>query len=231
MVNKILLLAAICLGAASANDDYGFLQVFNSNFSSLSSEVEFELQGKREFNGLLIREFNREILNEFGEIVPRMRGAHYDFLQYVQNFDGASEECRDYVFFLADLYRYFQEWDIQDCAYLTYMQLRADALYRFIPVEQEYARENTRSLFQVVQTLGRNDIFDVEAIRYELQDELDYYTNLREYYRQRLNEELAKHGEDAHETINMLESCRYYIYFWQDDDHDYLRQFLESDCQ
>ncbi|KAL1378693.1 hypothetical protein pipiens_015416 [Culex pipiens pipiens] len=210
MVNKILLLAAICLGAASANDDYGFLQVFNSNFSSLSREVEFELQGKREFNGLLIREFNREILNEFGEIVPRMRGAHYDFLQYVQNFDGASEECRDYVFFLADLYRYFQEWDIQDCAYLTYLQLRADALYRFIPVEQEYARENARALFQ---------------------DELDYYTNLREYYRQRLNEELAKHGEDAHETINMLESCRYYIYFWQDDDHDYLRQFLESDCQ
>lgn len=229
---SLLTVAVLLIGAgiASASLDYSFLERFQANFSSLSNEVEFELQQKREFNGLLIREFNREILLEFGKMIPRMRLAHHEFIQYVENRDAVDDDCRAYVLYLADLYMQFQQYDIQDCGYLTYMQLNEDALYRFMPYEHEFARENTRATFQVIQTIGRNRITDVAGIEAELVDELNYYIGLREFYTELLAAELAKHGEDAHVTINMLEMCIDYAYFWQDDDHDYMRTYLENDC-
>lgn len=231
--NVTLLTAAVFLiatGIVSASIDYSFLERFHVNFTTLSNEVEFELQQKREFNGLLIREFNREILLEFGIMIPRMRLAHNEFIQYVMNRDAVDDECRTYVLFLADLYMFFQQYDIQDCAYLTHMQLRDDALNRFLPYEHEFSRENSRATFQVIQTLGRNRITDVDAIEFELNDELNYYMGLRQYYTELLEAELAKHGEDAHVTINMLEACIAYAFFWQDDDHEYLRTYLDNDC-
>lgn len=235
MLGKILCVSVVILVLATrsilADEDYSFLERFQANFSAISSEVESDLQGKREFNGLLIREFNREILMEFGIMIPRMRSSHDEFLQYVESRDAVDEECRDYVLFLAELYMWFQQYDIQDCAFLTYVQLREDSLYRFLPYEHEFARENSRATYQVVQTLGRNRVTDVDAIQYELQDELDYYLGLREFYRKLLNEELAKHGDDAYVTINILEACIEYAFFWQDDDHEYLRGYLDNDCE
>lgn len=234
MLGKYLLFTIVILVLATrstfANEDYSFLERFQANFSAISNEVEFEVQQKREFNGLLIREFNREILMEFGIMIPRMRLAHNEFVQYVKNRDAVDDECRDYVLFLADLYMLFQEWDIQGCAFLTHDQLREDSLYRFLPYEHEFSRENSRATFQVIQTLGRNRVTDVDAVESELQDELDYFLGLREFYEQLLNDELAKHGEDAHFTINQLEDCIDYTFFWQDDDHEYLRRYLDSDC-
>ncbi|ETN57740.1 hypothetical protein AND_010700 [Anopheles darlingi] len=226
MLQVLLVLACFSLSGTLGN----VLVDYNGNFSALANEVEFELQQKRAFNGELIREFNREMLLEFGTMIPRMRQVSHDTEQYIINRDNVDEECREYALFLFELYRMFQEFDIQDCAYYAFADLRADSLNRFMPYEQSYSHFNTRSVSQTIITLARNNILDNEAVVAELADELDFYINLRESYRVLLDEELAKHGDDAYITINRFEDCRDEAYYWQDNDMEYIKSYLDDDC-
>uniref|UniRef100_A0A182G013 Uncharacterized protein n=1 Tax=Anopheles albimanus TaxID=7167 RepID=A0A182G013_ANOAL len=226
MLPGLLLLVCFSFSGTLGN----FLVDYNGNFSALANEVEFELQQKRAFNGELIREFNREMLLEFGTMIPRMRQVSRDTEQYIINRDNVDEECREYALFLFELYRMFQEFDIQDCAYYAFADLRSDSLYRFLPYEHTYARYNTLSVSQTVITLGRNNILDNDAVVAELADEWDFYSNLRESYRVLLDEELAKHGDDAYITINQFEDCRDEAYYWQDGDMEYIKSYLDDGC-
>uniref|UniRef100_A0A182JNA1 Uncharacterized protein n=1 Tax=Anopheles atroparvus TaxID=41427 RepID=A0A182JNA1_ANOAO len=221
-----LLLCFCCVSTTVGN----ILVEYHGNFSELARDVEFELQQKREFNGQLIREFNRELLLEFGIMIPRMRQVSRETEQYILNRDGVSDECREYTLNLFELYRMFQTFDIQDCAYYAFADLRNDALYRFLPVERSYTRENFRSISQTLITVARNNILDAEAIADELADEWEYFSTLRESYRTLLDEELAKHGDDAYITINAFEDCRDLAYFWQDSDAEYVKSYLDDNC-
>uniref|UniRef100_A0A182PYZ7 Uncharacterized protein n=1 Tax=Anopheles epiroticus TaxID=199890 RepID=A0A182PYZ7_9DIPT len=221
-----LVLLSGCIGTARAN----FLVEYNGNFSELAREVEFELQQMRQFNGELIREFNRELLLEFASMVPRMRQASNDLQLYIQNRDNVDDECREYTQFLFELYRIFQEYDIQDCAYYAFADLQADALYRFLPVERSYAKENHRSISQTVITLGRTNVLNTEEVVAELQEEWEYFSVLRGSYRELLEEELAKHGDDAYITINRFEDCRDEAFYWQDSDIEYIKSYLDDNC-
>uniref|UniRef100_A0A182SGV8 Uncharacterized protein n=1 Tax=Anopheles maculatus TaxID=74869 RepID=A0A182SGV8_9DIPT len=225
-VPAALLLLTSYASTASAN----FLVDYHGNFSELAREVEFELQQMREFNGELIREFNRELLLEFGSMIPRMRQASQELEMYIQNRDDVEDECREYTVFLFELYRTFQEFDIQDCAYYAFNDLRNDALYRFIPMERSYSKENYRSISQTVITLGRNNVLEPEEVQAELQEELEYFTVLRDSYRTLLEEELAKHGDDAYITINRFEDCRDEAFYWQDNDIEYIKSYLDENC-
>uniref|UniRef100_A0A182WQT6 Uncharacterized protein n=1 Tax=Anopheles minimus TaxID=112268 RepID=A0A182WQT6_9DIPT len=226
LVPVALLLSSGFVGTALAN----FLVDYNGNFSELARDVEFELQQLRQFNGDLIREFNRELLLEFASMIPRMRQASEELEMYIENRDDVDDECREYTLFLFELYRTFQEFDIQDCAAYAHADLRNDALYRFLPVERSYAHENYRSISQTVITLARNNVLETAEVQAELQEEWEYFSTLRDSYRTLLQEELAKHGDDAYITINRFEDCRDEAFYWQDNDIDYIMGYLDENC-
>uniref|UniRef100_A0A182NZ37 Uncharacterized protein n=1 Tax=Anopheles dirus TaxID=7168 RepID=A0A182NZ37_9DIPT len=226
LVPVALLLVSGCVGITRAN----FLVEYHGNFSELARDVEFELQQMRQFNGELIREFNREMLLELATMVPRMRQASRELELYIQYRDDVDDECREYTMFLFELYRTFQAFDIQDCAYYAFADLQNDALYRFLPYERSYARENFRSISQTVITLSRTNLLDATEVAAELADEWEYFSTLRGSYRTILQEELAKHGDDAYLTINRFEACRNEAFYWQDSDIEYIKSYLDDNC-
>lgn len=216
-------------GATRANE-YSFLEQFNNAFANYTTETGLVLQNLRHWNSELIEEFQRELLLEFGRLVPTMRENDAEFLQYISEFEDVSEECRYEVYLLRELFLQFQNWDIQDCAYFAWYGLSQDSNGRFWPYHNPFAKENSRASFQVIQTLGRRRIYDVEGLEDELEEELDYYRNMRDGQTEVLWEEIAAHADAADKIYRELDYCRIWTENMQESDHSYIRSYLENNC-
>lgn len=232
MFSKWLAIALVATLVPSwASAQFGFLEEFNNQLAEYSNETEPVLQHLREWNTALIREFNRELLLQFGRMIPTFRENDAAFLELVQNYEGISEECRDEVLMLRVLYLLFQTWDIQGCAYYAWYGVDQDSNGRFWPFHNPFARENSRAAYQVVQTLGRSSLLDHEAhLRYELEQELEYYRNMRDGQTDVLWDEIAAHADTADVIYGELNRCREWAEYMQLGDHDYMLGYLERDC-
>ncbi|EDS31601.1 conserved hypothetical protein [Culex quinquefasciatus] len=232
MFSKWLAIALVATLVPSwASAQFGFLEEFNNQLAEYSNETEPVLQHLREWNTALIREFNRELLLQFGRMIPTFRENDAAFLELVQNYEGISEECRDEVLMLRALYLLFQTWDIQGCAYYAWYGVDQDSNGRFWPFHNPFARENSRAAYQVVQTLGRSSLLDHEAdLRYELEQELEYYRNMRDGQTDVLWDEIAAHADTADVIYGELNRCREWAEYMQLGDHDYMLGYLERDC-
>lgn len=211
-------------------NEYELLERFNNAFANYTGETELVLQNLRHWNSELIKEFNRELLLEMGRLVPTMRANDAEFLANITAFEGVSEECRYEVYMLRELFLIFQNWDIQDCAYFAWYGLNQDSTGRFWPYHNPFARENSRASFQVIQTLGRRRIDDVEGLEDELEEELEYYRNLRDGQTDILWDEISAHADAAYKIYRELDDCRIWSEYMQGSDHTYIMSYLENDC-
>lgn len=231
MFAKFLLFAAVAQLACAQQPQREVLIEFGANFSSLALDTQDEISELYEFNGLVIREFNRELLLELGRMVPQLREADAAFVQQIESADGVDAECVEYVQELRELFLLFQNWDIQDCAYYAYADLQRDSVTRFLPYAITFLSENTRSISQVIETLGRRNLNDLEGIVDELDGEWDYYQVLAVSFSEFLNDEILLHGPVADRVFEELVECRETAVSMQESDHEYILSYLDDNCE
>ncbi|XP_035783733.1 uncharacterized protein LOC118461947 [Anopheles albimanus] len=230
MFVKFLLFAAVAQ-LACAQQPWDVLVEFGANFSTLALDTQAEISELYEFNGLVIREFNRELLLELGVMVPQLRAADAAFVQQIESADGVDAECIEYVQELRELFLLFQNWDIQDCAYYAHADLQVDSVTRFLPYAITFLSENTRSISQVIETLGRRNLNDIDGIVDELDEEWDYYQVLAVSFSEFLYDEILLHGQVADRVLERLLECRETAVGMQESDHEYILSYLEDNCE
>lgn len=208
-----------------------FLEDFHGKFSDISQATEAELVYLRNYNGALIKEFNRELLLQFGRMVPAMRAADVEFVQAMADYENVSEECLEYLLEVRDFLVRMQNDDIRSCAEWSWRALKEDSLGRFFPYHNSFARDNLAAVSQVMETLGRNRLVqDPERVRVELEGELEYYENLNGGQVELLWKEIVAHADMADETYQYLDECREMTKLMQSFDHEYMMDLLENDC-
>uniref|UniRef100_A0A182IVR0 Protein TsetseEP domain-containing protein n=1 Tax=Anopheles atroparvus TaxID=41427 RepID=A0A182IVR0_ANOAO len=232
MFAKVFLFAVLAQFACAQQPSFDVLVEFGTNFSTLAIDTQNEINELYEFNGDMIREFNRELLLELGRMVPAMRAADTSFVQQIDAADGVDAECREYVQELRELFLLFQNWDIQDCAYFAHVELQDDSINRFLPYAITFLSENTRSISQVVQTLGRRDPFgDFDGVVDELEGEWEYYQTLAVSFSDFLFDEILGHAPVADRVYLDLLECRETALDLQESDHEYILSYLDDNCQ
>ncbi|ETN60558.1 hypothetical protein AND_007814 [Anopheles darlingi] len=232
MFVKFLLFAAVAQLACAQQPSWDVLVEFGTNFSTLALDTQNEISELYEFNGEIIREFNRELLLELGRMVPQLRAADADFVQQIESAaDGVDAECVEYVQELRELFLLFQNWDIQDCAYYAHATLQVDSVTRFLPYAITFLSENTRSISQVIETLGRRNLNDLEGIVDELDDEWDYYQVLAVSFSDFLFDEILLHAPVADAVYLRLVECRETAVEMQESDHEYILSYLADNCE
>lgn len=174
----------------------GFIQAsvledFQQQFADHSQLVQPEIHAVINENHHARLELIRWILAEIGNLTLDMRTLTDDTWTKIENHELFHEGCRGQVTSFFGVYVTIGEWDIQYCARDMDDLLRKDAASRFTPSVGFINRENTRSTFQTVQTLGRHRFAEsLDEVTFELQDELDYFHNLWEGYQPILREEI-----------------------------------------
>ncbi|KAL9693090.1 hypothetical protein quinque_012375 [Culex quinquefasciatus] len=177
------------------------------------------------------RSSTRELLLQFGRMVPAMRAADVEFVQVMNDYENVSEECLEYLLEVRDFLVRMQNDDIRSCAEWSWRALKEDSLGRFFPYHNSFARDNLAAVSQVMETLGRNRLVqDPERVRVELEGELEYYENLNGGQVELLWKEIVAHADMADETYQYLDECREMTKLMQSFDHEYMMDLLENDC-
>uniref|UniRef100_A0A182VPR2 Protein TsetseEP domain-containing protein n=1 Tax=Anopheles minimus TaxID=112268 RepID=A0A182VPR2_9DIPT len=231
MFAKFFLLIAL-VQAACAQQQFDVLVEFGTNFSTLAIETQNEIAELYQFNGEIVREFNRELLLELGRMVPAMREADSSFQEQIEAADGIDAECREYVEELRELFLLFQNWDIQDCAYYAHVELAEDSVNRFLPYAITFLSENTRSISQVVESFARNNaVADLDALVGELDGEWEYYQTLAVSFGDFLFDEILAHADVADRVYIDLVECSSTGLDLQQADHEYILSYLDNNCE
>ncbi|KAL9700286.1 hypothetical protein quinque_003727 [Culex quinquefasciatus] len=167
------------------------LEDFQQQFADHSQLVQPEIHAVINENHHARLGLIRWILAEIGNLTLDMRTLTDDTWAEIENHELFHEGCRAQITSFFGVYVRIGEWDIQYCARDMDDLLREDAASRFTPSVGFINRENTRSTFQTVQTLGRHRFTEsLDEVSFELQDELDYFHNLWEGYQPILREEI-----------------------------------------
>uniref|UniRef100_A0A182Q315 Protein TsetseEP domain-containing protein n=1 Tax=Anopheles farauti TaxID=69004 RepID=A0A182Q315_9DIPT len=225
------ILVTVLVQLACAQQQFDVLVEFGTNFSTLALETQNEIADLYEFNGEIIREFNRELLLELGRMVPAMREADSDFQAQIDSADGVDNDCLEYVRELRELFLLFQNWDVQDCAYYAHVDLQYDSVNRFLPYAITFLSENTRSISQVVESFGRNNaIAEFDALVQELDGEWEYYQTLAVSFGDFLFDEILLHANVADRVYRELFECRETALELQQADHEYILGYLDDNC-
>uniref|UniRef100_A0A182SZE6 Protein TsetseEP domain-containing protein n=1 Tax=Anopheles maculatus TaxID=74869 RepID=A0A182SZE6_9DIPT len=231
MFAKFCLVFAL-IQLACAQQPFDVLVEFGTNFSTLAIETQNEISELYNFNGEIVREFNRELLLELGRMVPSMREADLSFQQEIAAADGVDDECREYVEELRELFLIFQNWDIQDCAYYAHEELSEDSVNRFLPYAITFLSENTRSISQVVQSFARNNaVSDLDALVFELDGEWEYYQTLAVSFGDFLFDEILAHADVADRVYLDLVECSETALELQIADQEYILSYLDNNCE
>ncbi|KXJ79196.1 hypothetical protein RP20_CCG002079 [Aedes albopictus] len=185
---SIFLLVALAASGALASSP---IVDFQEQFSELSHGIEFELQEYRAKNSHVRSEVIHRSLDGLGNLTIEMREITADYWAQIEAHEYATPECLELLRPEFDYYVWYASLDIQNMAGYLDRLTREDAWYRFNPVIAYAQRENSRAIYQTVQTLGRNQFLDNMADTVtELQDELAYYQNAWEGFQEWLDQEL-----------------------------------------
>lgn len=229
MVFKSLVIALVAIQLVSA-DIPSVLEEFNNAFAEYSSETTRELQSLRSWNSAMIKGFNEALLIRMGGLVLTSRASDAQFLEEIQTHEGVSETCREHVLALRETHLSFQNGDIRQCAHLMWTIVETDSQERFWPEHNSFDRENTRAISDVSQILATENVLDEAGLRAALQDELEYFRNLRANRTDLLWEEIEAHVEISDGASQMLERCSQSAAELMQTDHTYIRAYLEYNC-
>lgn len=215
---KLVALLLIVSGLIQAS----VLEDFQQQFADHSQLVQPEIHAVINENHHARLGLIRWILAEIGNLTLDMRTLTDDTWAEIENHELFHEGCRAQITSFFGVYVTIGEWDIQYCARDMDDLLREDAASRFTPSVGFINRENTRSTFQTVQTLGRHRFTEsLDEVSFELQDELDYFHNLWEGYQPILREEI--------EDIAALEELvRAEMAWWYDYAIEWHKVFMDS---
>ncbi|KAL9693476.1 hypothetical protein quinque_012761 [Culex quinquefasciatus] len=193
MLQLVVILAL--LGTNLANTPF---PEFQDHFAEHSQLVEPQLKEFRVENNEVRLELIHTMVTRTANLTLDMRQLTWDTWEYIENHEDTDEECLAYLRYDFDYYVWIGELDIMYMAMDMDFYMRYDADNRFNPRAFFMSRENSRAIYQTVQTLGRNRFVDsITDTVYELQDELDYYRNLWESYQVVLRDELEAMDEFA----------------------------------
>lgn len=187
-ITDLVLISLFCGALASPS-----IVDFQEQFSDLSRGFKFVLQEYRVKNGHLRSEVSHRILDALGNLTVEMRDITADYWAQIVAHEYATPECLELIGPDFDYYVVFGAYDIQVMASEMDRFMREDAYYRFNPVISYAQRENNRAVYQTVQTLGRNQFLaNMVDTMYELQEELEYYQNVRGTFQEMLDKELER---------------------------------------
>lgn len=168
------------------------------------------------------------IITRTANLTVDMRQLTSDTWERIENDESTNEECLVWLRYDFDFYVWIGELDIMYMADDMDYFMRYDATYRFNPRAFFKNRENSRAIYQTVQTLGRNRFMDnISDTVYELQDELDYFQNLWESYQEVLREELEAIEPFTEFIVEELDYWYEYAIRW----HTYFMEMLVDDIQ
>ncbi|KXJ79195.1 hypothetical protein RP20_CCG002078 [Aedes albopictus] len=191
-ISIFLLVALVACGALASSP----IVDFQEQFSELSHGIELELQEYRAKNSHVRSEVIHRSLDGLGNLTIEMREITADYWAQIEAHEYATPECLELLRPDFDWYVWYASLDISWLADDLDRATREDALVRFNPVVAYVQRENSRAIYQTVQTLGRNQFLDNMAdTMKELQDELEYYQNAWGGFQERLDQELDKVSE------------------------------------
>lgn len=198
MLQFVAVVLVALLGSILANSPF---PDFQHRFAEHSLLVEPQLHELRGENNVARLEVTHTIVTKLAKMTVDMRQLSWDTWEYIENHEDVKEECLDWLEGNFHYYNWIGELDIMYAANKMNDYMRNDTTYRFNPRAIFKSRENTRAIYQTVQTLGRNRFMDdLGDTVYELEDQLNYFQNLWESYQDILREE-----------INDLESLKEYI--------------------
>ncbi|XP_065085893.1 uncharacterized protein LOC135707909 [Ochlerotatus camptorhynchus] len=207
-----LLLLGLLVGSSLAISPFPELQ---QQFADHSREVEPQLQEFRQENNEVRLDLSHWIVREIGNLTLEMRRITDETWTYIENHEDVNEECLVDLRDLFDYYVWIGELDIMYCAEDMDYYMRYDATYRFNPRIGFMQRENSRAVYQTVQSLGRNQFLDnMGDTTSELHEELDYYRNLWDGYQGLLRDELKAMEPFAEDVQNEMYSWQTYAIDW-----------------
>ncbi|KXJ79194.1 hypothetical protein RP20_CCG002077 [Aedes albopictus] len=183
----VLLLASFSYGALASSS----IVDFQEQFSEHSHGVEFELQEYRAKNSHVRSEVIHRILDGVGNLTVEMRDITADYWAQIEAHQYATPECLERLRPDFDYYVRFASLDIRAMAAEMDALMMDDARYRFNPVASYAQQENSRAIYQTVQTLGRNQFLDnMDDTVHELQDELEYHREVWNTFQGMLSDHL-----------------------------------------
>lgn len=201
---------------------------FQERFAEHSQLVEPQLQELRVENNEARLDLIHMIITRTANLTVDMRQLTSDTWERIENDESTNEECLVWLRYDFDFYVWIGELDIMYMADDMDYFMRYDATYRFNPRAFFKNRENSRAIYQTVQTLGRNRFMDnISDTVYELQDELDYFQNLWESYQEVLREELEAIEPFTEFIVEELDYWYEYAIRW----HTYFMEMLVDDIQ
>lgn len=182
-----LLLVSLLCGALATSP----IVDFQKQFSDLSHGIEIELQEYRAKNNHIRGEVINRQLDALANLTVEMRDITADYWAQIEAHEYATPECLELLRPDFDWYVWYASLDIQGMASDIDRHVMDDSRYRFNPVVSYAQRENSRAIYQTVQTLGRHQFLDnmLDTVT-ELQEELEYYQNLWEGFQDWLDQEL-----------------------------------------
>lgn len=187
MFRKLLLLTLL-VGSSLAISPFPELQ---EQFAEHSREVEPQLQKFRQENNEVRLDLIHWIVREIGNLTLEMRRITDETWTHIENHENFTEDCSEDMRDLFDYYVWIGALDIMYCAMDMDYYMWYDWYYRFNPWISFIQRENTRSIYQTVQSLGRNQFLDnMGDTKTELEEELDYYRVLWDGFQVLLQDEL-----------------------------------------
>lgn len=182
------LLLTLLVGRSLAVSPFSELQ---EKFAEHSREVDAQLQLFRQENNRGRLDLIDWIVREIGNLTLEMRRISDETWTYIENHESSNEQC------LVNLRDQFEHnaWlgarDIMYCATNMDNFMFYDTYVRFLPWIGFIQRENSRSIHQTIQSLGRNQFLDnMVDTTSELEEQLDYYRNLWDGYQELLRDEL-----------------------------------------
>lgn len=216
------------LVALLASCDCSRLWEFNELFVNRSSESTQQVLQKWRENNRLNGILNEQILVHMGEMVQRIREGNAEVGQMLGNATGVDEDCLEYLTERFELVLESQKVDIQMCANGSYGHLNADSMNRFRPRAVRLLRDNSQALHQVVKSLGESGSSDIEVA---LEQKLREFETLLDEQLELLKKDLDDQGDIFLETIEDLDECRKWVYYFQDYDLGYIKSNIDQNCQ
>lgn len=214
---QLLLLLTLVVGSLAISP----FPELQEEFADHSRDVEPQLKEFRQDNNEVRLDLIHWIIREIGNLTIEMRRITDETWEIIENHEDTDEYCLEDLRYLFDYYVWIGELDIMYCADDMDWYMRYDATYRFNPRVSFMQRENSRAIYQTVQSLGRNQFLDNMGDTVdELHEELDYYRNLWTGYQEVLREEI-----EAMEPF--AEAVQGEMYWWQDYAIDWHKLFMQ----